>query len=143
MSLAALVKESLHRRKTGTSAIRINVEIHKRLAFPFACLVFGLLGVSLGYAWRKGGKSYGFVLSIFIVFLYYLFLSIGENMAKSGYLLPFMGIWLPNVVMGTAGFLLFRKTAREQESRLLQWIGDVSDAAMQKLSTQRLKKRKG
>ena len=142
MGLLFLINEAIRRKRAGVSAIRINVEINKRLAFPFACLVFGLLGVSLGCAWRKGGRSYGFILSIFIVFLYYMLLSVGENLAKSGYLLPFMGIWMPNVVMGTAGIHLFRKTAREQEPQF-QWLSGFLDAATQKLATRRVKRRSG
>ncbi len=122
MGIGELMQISRDRKKTGRSSARIDVEIHKRFAFPFACLVFGLLGVSLGVTWRRGGRSYGFVFSIVIVFLYYLLLSIGENLAKSGYVFPFMGIWMPNVVLGIFGLTLFRKVARE-EPVPLQWIG--------------------
>lgn len=122
LSIKDLFKLSSEREKTKKSSTRINAEIHQRFAFPFACLVFGLLGVPLGVYWRRGGRSYGFVLSIVIVFLYYLFLNIGENLAKSGYLFAFMGIWMPNVILGVLGIYLFRKVAREEQVPS-QWIG--------------------
>jgi lipopolysaccharide export system permease protein len=122
LSIKDLFKLSSEREKIKKSSTRINAEIHQRFAFPFACLVFGLLGVPLGVYWRRGGRSYGFVLSIVIVFLYYLFLNIGENLAKSGYLFAFMGIWMPNVILGVLGIYLFRKVAREEQVPS-QWIG--------------------
>ncbi len=121
MSLAQLNRAAQERIKQGKSAKKINVEKQQRYAFPFACLVFGLLGLPLGVSWRRGGRSYGFVISIMIVFLYYLLLNIGENLAKSGYLYAFMGMWLPNVLFGGLGVYLFRKIAREQPLPL-QWI---------------------
>ncbi len=142
MGIFDLIKRSRERKKAGSSAVRINVEIHKRFAFPFACLVFGLLGVSLGSVWRRGGRAYGFVLSIAVVFLYYLFLSIGENLAKSGYLFPSMGIWMPNVVMGIVGIYLFRRVAREQET-FLQRAAVFYDRTMGAIVKKRLKKKAG
>ncbi len=119
LGLKALFALADERRKIDKSTTRIHVEINKRFAFPFACLVFGLLGIPLGVYWRRGGRSYGFVLSIVIVFIYYLLLNIGENMAKSGYLFAFMGIWLPNVLLGSLGIYLFRKAAQEETIPLL------------------------
>lgn len=114
MDTAALWRLSDERRKNNLSAVTINVEIHKRLAFPFACLVFGLLGVALGGSWRRGGRSFGFIACLLIVFLYYLFLNIGENLAKAGYVFAWMGIWLPNIILGSVGISLFLRAAREQ-----------------------------
>lgn len=104
----------LEKTKAETVSPRIWVEIQQRFAFPFACLVFGLLGLPLGVYWRRGGKAYGFVLSILIVFCYYILLSFGENLAKNAYVSAFIGIWLPNVIYGILGVILFRKAAREE-----------------------------
>jgi len=104
----------LNALKKENASAKIGVEIQQRLAFPFACLVFGVLGLPLGVYWRRGGKAYGFVLSILIVFSYYILLSFGENLAKNEHLSAFVGIWLPNVVFGLFGVFLFRKTAREE-----------------------------
>lgn len=114
MDTLSLVRLAEERRKNKQSAININVEIHKRFAFPFACIVFGLLGISLGSSWHRGGRSYGFVASLIIVFFYYLFLNIGENLAKSGFFFVWLGIWLPNIVLGTLGVYLYQKVARDQ-----------------------------
>ncbi len=68
----------------------------------------------MGVYWRRGGKAYGFVLSIFIVFFYYILLSFGENLVKNEYVSSFVGIWMPNIVFAVFGIVLFRKAAREE-----------------------------
>src|SRR5204863_205066 len=44
-----------------------HVEIHKKFAIPFACVVFGVLGLPLGITNRGGGESSGFSMSVVIV----------------------------------------------------------------------------
>jgi len=108
------ILELIKRSKEKDASAKIGIEIQQRLAFPFACIVFGILGLSLGVYWRRGGKAYGFVLSILIVFFYYILLSFGENLAKNEYVSSFVGIWMPNVVFAVFGILFFRKSAREE-----------------------------
>jgi LPS export ABC transporter permease LptF len=45
------------------------IELHKRFAYPAACLVLMLVGVPLGISSKRGGKSAGFVLTIVLVFV--------------------------------------------------------------------------
>ncbi len=108
------ISELIKRSKQKDASAETGIEIQQRLAFPFACIVFGILGLSLGIYWRRGGKAYGFVLSILIVFFYYILLSFGENLAKNEIVSSFIGIWLPNVFFAVFGILLFRKAAREE-----------------------------
>ncbi len=129
--------------KEKKASPKIGIEIQQRLAFPFACLVFGILGLPLGVYWRRGGKAYGFVLSILIVFSYYILLSFGENLAKNGYVSAFVGIWLPNVVFGVFGIFLFRKTAREEQffmqKELQNMMIDLLDWTKEKFKKKRKK----
>jgi lipopolysaccharide export system permease protein len=122
MDFSALWNLSGERRAKKLSDVAVNMEMSKRLAFPFACLVFGILGVSVGSFWRRGGRSYGFILSIVIVFCYYLLLSMGENLAKTGWAFAFTGVWLPNILLGTAGTYLFFKASREKPLPAQMWI---------------------
>ncbi len=60
------------------------VEIHYRLSIPIACIVLAIVGIPLGLQTRKGGKSVGFVLTILLVFAYYLMAVTGKNLAEQG-----------------------------------------------------------
>jgi lipopolysaccharide export system permease protein len=130
MDFGALWNLAAERRKKNLGDIPINMEMSKRLAFPFACLVFGILGVSVGSFWRRGGRSYGFILSIVIVFFYYLLLSMGENLSKTGWRFAFMGVWIPNFLLGSSGIYLFIKAAREKPIPLLVWFEQTVEPAL-------------
>ena len=59
----------------GEDTTSEKVELHRRYAIPFACIVFGLIGVPLGIQPRRSGRSYGFVFSILIILAYYISLT--------------------------------------------------------------------
>ena len=89
------------------------VEIHKKMAIPFACIVFGILGLPLGITNRRGGKSSGFSLSIAIILFYYVALNNGEALAGSGRVTPFVGMWTANLVMLAVGIYLLIRANRD------------------------------
>jgi LPS export ABC transporter permease LptG len=89
------------------------VEIHKKFAIPFACLVFGILGLPLGITNRRGGKSSGFSLSIGIILFYYILINNGEAMAQSGKVSPAVGMWTPNAILLVLGIYLLARANRE------------------------------
>lgn len=101
--------------KTGTlwgksgSPVTWAIELHRRLALPFACIIFGVLAPALSNKMGKIGRLGGISLSLAILILYYLLLIIGESFAKAGKIPPFIGIWSPNLLFGTlAGFFFYR-----------------------------------
>ena len=85
------------------------MEYHKKFSIPFACLVFGLVGVPLGLMVRKSGKMVGFGIGNGLILFYYLLLQFGQNAGRSGILGPMMSMWLPNIVIGMGGlcFLVY------------------------------------
>jgi LPS export ABC transporter permease LptG/LPS export ABC transporter permease LptF len=93
-------------------------EIHKKFSIPFACFVFGVLGLALGIRNRKDGRSRGFIVSIAVIFFYYILIHIGENMAINGRLSPFLGMWSPNIVLGIGAVVLLIRAARESQGGL-------------------------
>lgn len=88
-------------------------EIHKKFSIPFACFVFGVLGLALGIRNRRDGRSWGFVVSLAIIFFYYVLIDVGENMAINGRLSPLLGMWTANLVFGVAAIVLLVRAARE------------------------------
>jgi LPS export ABC transporter permease LptG/LPS export ABC transporter permease LptF len=96
--------------KPGDARIA-RIELNRRVAYPFACLVLMLIGVPLGLSSRRGGKSTGFVLTLLLVFAYYLLSNIGVALAKNGKLSPFLGVWAANIFFALFGLVLLRQLA--------------------------------
>lgn len=93
--------------------ISYSVEIQKKFALPFVCLIFGFLGLPLGASTKKGGRTSGFTISIGIILVYYVLITAGEQMAKEGQLSPFLGMWGPNILLFLAALYLFFRSTKE------------------------------
>ncbi len=96
------------------------VELNKRLAIPFACVVFAFLALPLGVGSRSGGRGRGFVVSVGVVLVYYLVANQGELMAMEGRVPPWLGIWLPNIVLMIVALYLMTRMGR--------WLGEREKA---------------
>lgn len=83
------------------------LELHKRLSLPATCLLFVFLGVALGWKRWPGGRLGGYGLSLLLILVYYFLLITGEQEALRGSLAPWLAMWLPNILILTAGLLSF------------------------------------
>ena len=107
-------REYLEIIKHSTDESRIRkweVRIQEKIALPFACLVFGLIGAVLGVRPQNSSKATGFGICIGLIFGYYLLSFISQSLGVSGVLPPWLAAWLPNFRgLGAAGTLLAKAT---------------------------------
>ncbi|SPF48549.1 Transporter, YjgP/YjgQ family [Candidatus Sulfotelmatobacter kueseliae] len=114
MDTWALREKASH--ATPVSARWYLIEFHRRFALSSACLVLALVGIPLGLSSKKSGKSGGFVLTILLVFAYYVVSLIGVSLAKQGTVGPWFGTWLADLVFLALGlFLLWQAERRPFE----------------------------
>jgi lipopolysaccharide export system permease protein len=78
---------------------RFRVEFEKKLSLAFSAFFFLLFGAPLGILLRRGGVGTGFVIGLVFFALYYVLLLAGQNLADGGRLSPFVGMWLPNLLL--------------------------------------------
>ena len=116
-------EELWKRRQAATATLEETVEFHRRLALPFACLAFALVGFPLGVSTNRGGRSTGLVLSLILMFTYYLALAGGTRITGAGTFSPGLGAWLPNIAFGILGMILLARADRKYEHRI---IGSLS-----------------
>jgi lipopolysaccharide export system permease protein len=127
------IKQKIEKRKgSGEDATPQEVELHKRYAIPFACIVFGLIGVPLGIQPRRSGRSFGFVFSILLLLAYYISLTGSEILALRRTIPPYLAGWAPNVIFGGFGIYLLIKTAKESPSKLVVWLTETFDLIQRK-----------
>ena len=90
-----------------------SVEVYKKYAIPFACIIFILIGAPLGIMVKKGGFGVAAGISLFFFLLYWACLIGGEKLGNRNMLSPFLGMWTANIIIGIAGLILTVKTVRE------------------------------
>ena len=110
-AIYALPMKELLARTRGPDAVRFLIELQSRFSYPAACLVLMLVGVPLGVASRRGGKSSGFVFTILLVLLYYILSYTGIALGRQNRLSAFFAVWLANLLFAGAGIFLLWQMA--------------------------------
>jgi len=130
MDTSALLQRAQH--SDPITARWCMIEFHRRFALPTACLVLALVGIPLGLSSKKSGKSGGFVLTILLVFTYYVISLVGVSLARQGRVSPWFGAWLADLVFMALGlFLLLRAEKRPFELASFRFSGKQNGSRQQ------------
>ena len=92
------------------------VEIHKKYALSFACVVFVLLGAPLAMRYPRGGLGLVIAASSGIFAVSWMGLIGGENLADRGIAPPWVAMWAPNLIFTVLGLFLVRRMGQEAAS---------------------------
>jgi len=98
------------------------VTLYKKFSIPFACLIFGLIGVPLGVQANPSEKFRGFILGLGAILVYYILLISGEALSESKIVSPLIGMWFPNSVFLLAGIYFLIMTNHEKQIKALAWL---------------------
>lgn len=99
-------------RSLQETANRYRVELHKKWAIAFACLVFAVLGPPLALRFPRGGVGMVVAASTGIFAIYWMGLIGGESLADRRIADPALSMWVPNLVFLAAGVLLVSRMGR-------------------------------
>jgi lipopolysaccharide export system permease protein len=113
-TLRGLERFAQQREYARRQANKFDVEYHKKIAIPVACLVFVVIGASLGVRARRSGYGFAIGVSLLIFTVYYIFLIGGEDLSDRVFLPPWFAMWGPNILFTVLGIYLFRRTLHEQ-----------------------------
>jgi lipopolysaccharide export system permease protein len=92
--------------------LNVAVTIQRKLAFPFVCIVFSLIGASMGIRPQRTGKATSFGVSVLMIFGYYLIMMICAALGQSEVISPFFAGWLPNFLGISIGCWLLWQAAK-------------------------------
>lgn len=98
MTLREILIERKKLKAQGIETLPISLELHRRIASPFAVIVFMLFGLALGIQLHHHEKltGYAWVLGIFIT--YYLSTIGMSAIALKGWIPAWMSMWMPNLL---------------------------------------------
>lgn len=82
---------------------RYEVEIHKKYAIPFACLLFVLVGCPLGILTKGGNFGLSAAICLVCYIAYWMALMGGETLADRGLIQPMIAMWLGNGIFLAVG----------------------------------------
>jgi LPS export ABC transporter permease LptF len=87
-------------------------EIQKRFSFSLASLAFALIAVPLAITAHRKETSIGFLLSLVVAFVYFLFIIIADTVKERPDFHPELLVWLPNVLFIALGLGMFFRLHR-------------------------------
>lgn len=96
--VAGNVRTAMLRAQTiGGQDAAYKVEIHKKYAISFACIVFVLFGAPVSLRFARGGIGMAIGVSVVVFALYWAGLIGGERLADRGRVEPWVAMWAPNL----------------------------------------------
>lgn len=111
MGFWELVEHIRTRRSQGLPTQSEEVDLWFKTAFPFANLFLILVGTPLASQSVRGGGG-GVGMSIVLMFVYYVFMALGNALGDSGRFPPLLCAWAANLVMAAGAFVLIRRASR-------------------------------
>ncbi len=85
------------------------------ITYSFTCIIFFLIGASLGSIIRKGGMGLPVIIAIVIFIVFYI-INVGtENMSWSGKLNPYLAAWIPNIILFPFGMWMTYKALTDSQ----------------------------
>ncbi len=114
MNIAQAMEQlELERLSGNAQKIRkLKVRIQQKIALPFACVVCGLVGATVGTVPQRTGRGASFGISLLVIFTYYVLLRVTRELGDAGMLPSYLAAWLPNIIGLTIGLFLLVRVAR-------------------------------
>lgn len=89
------------------------IEFHRKFALTYAIVVLFFIGAPLGAIVRKGGFGAPVVIAALLFMVYFVLISVGDSLAASQVVSPFLGMWFASFVLTPIAYILMRAAAND------------------------------
>jgi lipopolysaccharide export system permease protein len=90
----------------------IEVERHARFSYPISTFILTIIGVALASRKVRGGMGMHIGIGIALCFIYLMVGRVSEQIAISGSIEPWIGVWLPNIIFAIIAIIVYRKAPK-------------------------------
>lgn len=73
------------------------IEFHRKFSLTYSIIVLFFVGAPLGAVVRKGGFGAPVVIAALLFMFYFIIYSIGDNLADTYVVEPWLGMWMPGI----------------------------------------------
>ena len=105
-----------------------------RFAYPLQSLVLVLMAAPLGVSFSRRGALGGIAGSVFIFFGLLFLNNFFLNLGKGGHLPAFIAVWMPHLIIGSIGYVLFQMRSQNRDLPKLSasyWLKQAWQYALQ------------
>ncbi len=112
MTFTQLFIEYYDWQRRGIDATPLAVQMHRQLAFSFACVSFTLIGIPLGIRAHRRETSAGVGIALALVLMYYSFVVLAQTWETYPRRHPDLILWAPNFLFQAIGAALLWRANR-------------------------------
>ncbi|EAZ79530.1 LptF/LptG family permease [Algoriphagus machipongonensis] len=88
------------------------IERYVRFMSPFAAIILTFIGVIMSAKKSRGGSGFQIAMGFLLAFIYILLFILSRTFAENGASYPIFAVWLPNIVFGLTGLVLYKTVPR-------------------------------
>lgn len=93
-------------RQSGYEVLEHEVELYRKVAFPFVTLVMTFIAVPFAVTTGRRGAMYGIGVGIVLALVYWTMISVFAAFGAGGLMSPLLAAWAPNLLFGAAAISL-------------------------------------
>lgn len=88
------------------------IERYVRFMSPFAAIILTFIGVIMSARKTRGGSGFQIAMGFLLAFVYIILFILSRTFAENGAAYPIFAVWLPNIIFGVTGLLLYKTVPR-------------------------------